>query len=246
METIGHPSWSVERIGCDHALVRRVGNVFMAFGLGPARGAAKEPSRLESIIDDRVAALRFCQQVHGRRLHRIETVAEPVVEVGPGDGLVTTAPGVGLLVWTADCVPVLLAAGGAVAAIHSGWRGCAADVVGAALEQLEMRHHAQPDRVRAALGPSVCGSCYEVGSEVPEALQRFNLDDARWLAGNRVDLRGFLTARLEALGVPAENIESVGPCTAESPELASYRRDRAAAGRQWSMVYLHHRKAKSP
>jgi len=210
----------------------------MSFAIGPATGAAKEPSRLTAILDNRVRRLRYCDQIHGRVIHEVPTGTEEVKEVGSGDGLVTTVPGIGLLVWTADCVPVLLAGDGVVAAVHSGWRGCAADIVGAAVARLAGLE-IPPERIRVAFGPAVCGACYEIGPEVPEALSRFDLDESRWLSGNHVDLRGFLAARLEALGVEAENIETVGSCTVESPDLASYRRDGDHAGRQWAMVYLN-------
>ncbi len=210
----------------------------MTFALGPATGAAKEPERLTAILDNRVLRLRHCEQIHGRTIHEVSAGGEKVVEIGPGDGLVTTSPGVGLLVWTADCVPVLLSGNGMVVAIHSGWRGCAADIAGAAVDRLA-DHGTAPERIGAALGPAICGACYEIGPEVTEALRRFDLDESRWLAGSHIDLRGYLEARLEALGVPAENIEIVGGCTYESPELASYRRDGNNAGRQWAMVYLN-------
>ncbi len=225
-------------MGRDRVLERRDGDVVLTFALGPATGASKELSRLEAILDDRVRRLRSCDQIHGRTVHEVPAGGDEVMELGPGDGLVTTVPGTGLLVWTADCVPVLLAGDGIVAAVHSGWRGCAADIVGAAVARLA-RHDTPPERIRAALGPAVCGACYEVGPEVPDALRRFDLDESRWLVGAHVDLRGFLAARLEALGVPADNIETVGPCTVEAPDLASYRRDGAAAGRQWAMIVLN-------
>jgi len=244
--TESHPTntWRQRIVGRDRVLVRSDGEATMTFALGPPTGSAKEPERLAAILDNRVRRLRHCEQVHGRKIHQITAGTEAVSEIGPGDGLVTMTPGVGLLVWTADCVPVLLAGDGIVAAVHSGWRGCAADIVGGAVTRLA-RHDIPPERIRVALGPAVCGACYEIGPEVPEALRRFDLDDSRWLSGNHVDLRGFLTARLEALGVAAENIETVGGCTVESPDLASYRRDGAAAGRQWAMVYLNHRQSLS-
>ncbi len=239
MDTPSGTTWTDRAIGRDRALVRTLESATMAFGLGPAQGSAKEPARLSAVIEGRITSLRFCRQVHGRVIHRIAAGAEEVLEVGPGDGLVTTSPGVGLLVWTADCVPVLLSADGVVAAVHSGWRGCAVDVVGAAIHRMTQDVGITPESIHVALGPAVCGGCYEVGPEVPEALGRFGLDEFGWLDKNHVDLRGFLSARLEALGVPTGNIERVGGCTVESPELASYRRDGAAAGRQWAMVYLN-------
>jgi YfiH family protein len=233
--------WREIAIGDDRALVRSKDGVTMIFGLGPPRGRAKEPDRLAAICDLLpVMGLRFCRQVHGRIIHDIPDGTVDVAEIGPGDGLTTAGTGTGLLVWTADCVPVLVAGETGVAAVHAGWRGCAADVAGAVVEVLCRRNHVTPDFLHAALGPSVCGACYEVGPEVVDALGRFGVDESRWLDGANIDLRGFLTARLEALGLSTDRIESVGGCTIESPELASHRRDGAAAGRQWSMIYRHH------
>jgi len=242
METPTDLSWKECVVGHDCALVRILDSATMAFGLGPARGSTADPTRLMAMTDGargKLRAVHYCRQVHGCTVHRVEEASDPISEIGAGDALVTGLKSVGVLVWTADCVPVLLAGDGVVAAVHSGWRGCAADVVGAALKQIRTRHGLTPNRLRIALGPSVCGNCYQVGPEVPQALRTFGLDETLWQRGNRVDLRGFLSARLEALGVPAEHIETVGGCTVESSELASYRRDGAEAGRQWSMVFLN-------
>jgi len=228
-------------VGRDATLVRRAGGATMIFALGPPLGDAPREERLEAVLralPDNLDAIAHCNQVHGDAVHRLHRSPEPVTLVGDGDAMVTTKPGLGVLAWTADCVPVLLAGPGVVAAVHSGWRGCAADVVRAAIEEMGRAADAPPTTLHAALGPAVCGACYEVGREVPEALRSFNLNENRWLDGDRVDLRAFLSARIEALGVPAEQIEAVGGCTVESPVLASYRRDGDDAGRQWSLIFL--------
>jgi len=234
-------TWRDLSVGGDRALVRRLGSATMSFAAGPAIGEPDRTHRLSMIgkaQPDELRSITHCRQVHGSTVHRIGGESGAIEMVGDGDGLVTDQPGRGLLIWTADCVPVLLATHGVVAAVHSGWRGSAADVVKVAVSVLVKGYGATPGDLHVALGPSVCGRCYRVGSEVPEALAPFGLDEHRWLSGDHVDLRGFLAARLEALGVAAENIETVGGCTVESPDLASFRRDGAAAGRQWSMVFL--------
>jgi hypothetical protein len=68
-------------------------------------------------------------------------------------------------------------------------------------------------------------------------LHVLRLEEERWLVQDHVDLRAFLSARLEDLGLDPAALELAGPCTASTPELASYRRDGADAGRQWSMIY---------
>ena len=234
--------WKARTIGRDSVLVRTDGRATMAFGLGPAMGETDRIGRLTTAacaLPGSPKRIAFCRQVHGAAVHRVETLSETVTEIGDGDALITTAEDVGVLVWTADCGPILISGDGIVAAVHSGWRGSAADAVRAAVEAMERKAGVAPAELHVALGPAVCGPCYEVGHEVPDALRRFDLDEARWLDGDHVDLRGFLAIRLEALGVPAEQIETVGGCTVESPDLASYRRDGDAAGRQWSLVVLN-------
>lgn len=216
----------------------------MIFALGPAVAGPPPEARagaLRSSLAPALGALRWGRQVHGGKIVSVEGPARhgeaESACVGPCDGLVASARGLGLMVWTADCVPVLMAGDGAVAAVHAGWRGCAADIVGVALRRLEAEHGVAARRLDVALGPAISGPAYAVGPEVVAALGRLGPDPSGWHDGGRVDLRAFLAARLAALGVAPDRIERVGPCTASTPELASFRRDGAAAGRQWSLVY---------
>jgi len=112
-------------------------------------------------------------QVHGREVIAVRErpARGETVLAGSGDALVTRLSGVALVVQTADCVPVLLAAPDAAAAIHAGWRGAAADVVGGAAEALLART-ADPASVRAWLGPAIGSCCYEVGGEVASQFAR--------------------------------------------------------------------------
>jgi YfiH family protein len=242
MRSAATGAWRERSIDGDRALVRDLGPATAAFARGPTTGEPDRSRRLARLIDALPAPLRsisHCRQTHSAVVHSVRRTTNRVVLVGDGDGLVTDQQGHGLLVWTADCVPVLLVGNRTVAAVHSGWRGAGADVVGAAMTLMEKDFNADPSDVHAVLGPAVCGRCYEVGPDVPAALSAFGLDEGRWRDGDHVDLRGFLTARLEALGVFPDRIETVGGCTVESSDLASFRRDGEAAGRQWSMVFLN-------
>lgn len=233
--------WRATEIGVERVLTRTIGGATQVFGLGPSHASVEPRLRLERVLaafGDRMHHAATCRQVHGSTVHRVDDLAGRVIEVGRGDALVTTKPGVGLAIWTADCVPVLLTSDGVVAAVHAGWRGCAADVIGAAIREIELAHGRTARDLSVAFGPSVCGACYQVGDEVCQALRALVADQARWRRGDRVDLRAFLRSRCESLGVSADRIETVGGCTVESHQLASYRRDGAAAGRQWSLVVL--------
>ena len=112
-----------------------------------------------------------------------------------------------------------------------------ADVTGAVVRRCAVEYGVPPHDLEAYLGPAISGSRYEVGWEVIDSLRALEIDERRWRRERRVDLRDFLSARLEDLGLDPAAIRTVDSCTASTPELASHRRDGAIAGRQWSMIY---------
>ena len=238
------PPWPQLDLSNEHAFECSTDQVRMLFGLGPPRANNSPEARVRCLLEalaEEVRAIRWGDQIHGRLVASLAPEdGNPfagVACVGRCDALITDTPGVGLLVWSADCVPILLSGGGVVAAVHSGWRGTAADVVGAVVDRFRNEFGVPAQCLEAALGPSISGPHYEVSRQVIDALSVYAIDRHVWQDENRVDLRGLIRGRLLQLGVPAQNIARVGPCTAGSPDLASYRRDGADAGRQWSMIY---------
>ena len=89
------------------------------------------------------------------------------------DGMITREAGVALMVFTADCVPILLhePVRGAIGAIHAGWRGTAKDIAGAAVRKMVEEFGCSPAQMKAAIGPAISKCCYETDSEVPDALR---------------------------------------------------------------------------
>jgi YfiH family protein len=185
--------------------------------------------------------VHYMRQVHG---HRVAHVGAAHPDPGLGvdgtdgcDGTVTSEPGLALAVLVADCVPVLMADDvvGVVAAVHAGRPGVHAGVVERALERM-VALGARPDRTVAWLGSAVCGACYEV----PEAMREevAAVVPQAWATSRTgtpaLDLRAGLAAQLAANGVRAE---VVGPCTRESPDHFSYRRD-GTTGRFAGVVWV--------
>jgi YfiH family protein len=158
--------------------------------------------------------------------------------VGICDGLLTAERGVALTVRTADCLPVGLAGADVVALLHAGWRGLAADIVGAAVRRLWAEYGAAAKELEAVVGVGIGPCHYEVGPEVVDALARREVVGAPWRRERAVDLAAWARGRLEALGVPANAITVVPGCTACTPDYHSFRRDGLSAGRQWSAAVL--------
>ena len=244
MSTRPEQQWRKVEIADDRALAAAENDVHMFFGIGPPSPVDAPENRMSRILASLgpdLTTIRWGEQIHGRLVASIACEPgcrlEHALCVGRCDALITAEVGVGLVVWTADCVPILMAGDGVVAAIHSGWRGAAEDVAGAALHRFEIEYGVPPEQIRATFGPAISGPNYEVGMEVVEALATLGVDDRAWRNGRHVNLKGFLRARLLQLGVQPTAIGDIGLCTASSPDLASHRRDGEAAGRQFSLIF---------
>jgi YfiH family protein len=183
------------------------------------------------------------RQVHGATcLAADERTSSPA---GDADALVTSRPGVAVAIATADCVPILLAApdAGAVGAAHAGWRGTVASIAAVGVRAL-LERGARAADLRAALGPSIDGCCFEIERDIAERFANELGSDIwnAWRDGERpgkgyLDLRRVNALVLEEAGVPRASIARVGPCTfCGGGPFASYRREGAAAGRQLSWI----------
>jgi polyphenol oxidase len=156
----------------------------------------------------------------------------------PVDAQYTDVPGVALAVLVADCLPVLLADPEArvVGAAHSGREGTAAGVVPALVSAMT-EAGASPARMRARIGPAICGGCYEVPAALRDRVSA--KVPAAWCATRDgtpgLDLAAAVRAQLAELGV--REVATDGRCTKESAELFSYRRD-GQTGRFAGLVWL--------
>jgi polyphenol oxidase len=171
----------------------------------------------------------WARQVHGAGVVEVDAPGRG----GDADALVSVAADVSLVVLVADCAPVALVAGDAVAAVHCGWRGLLAGVVEAAVEAVRRRGR---ESVRAVVGPCISAAHYEFGAkELERVTQRLGpAVRARTDTGApALDLRAGVGAALAAAGV-AERTD-VEVCTYESPDHFSHRRD-GVTGRQGLIV----------
>jgi hypothetical protein len=144
------------------------------------------------------------------------------------DGHATAATGAGAMVLAADCLPVVLGAEGAVAAVHAGWRGLAAGVLEQGVRAL--RDVGGSGELVAVVGPCAGGCCYEVGEEV-----HASFGDAH-RRGRLIDLRAIAHDRLLAAGVA--EVHDVAACTVCDERFFSYRREGPQAGRQAGVAWL--------
>ena len=221
--------------GVRHAFFTRRGGVStgiydslnVGFGSGDEEAKVRENrTRAAGWFGAGFEDLATVYQVHSATTH--PTTAKYATPP-QGDAMVTGAKGLVLGVLSADCAPVLIAdaEAGVVAAVHAGWRGALAGVVGSAVEAM-VAQGADPARMVAAVGPCIDLPSYEVGVEFLDAFTAVNPVFEKFFRPGaaadkrQFDLPAFVMDRLSMAGV--EEVEWVGADTCADTDFFSNRR----------------------
>ena len=175
---------SAENISVSHCFTTRLGGVSQAhlssLNLGMHRD--DDPGNVEQNYKILADALEFdlqklvlTRQIHSdivRRVTKADAAGIDHHNYPECDALITCDPGTALMVFTADCTPILLhdPVTGAVGAVHAGWRGTAADIAGKTVRAMVQSFGCDPKDIRAAIGPNIGQCCFATDVEVPHAL----------------------------------------------------------------------------
>ena len=187
----------------------------------------------EDVADELSERLVASQQVHGAIVSRAGELAagkgalSALTSVCGADALWTDRPGLPLIVFCADCVPIVIAdeRRHVFCVVHAGWRGTASGIAGRAVRTLCSDGRAE-DLV-AWVAPAIGGCCYEVGDEVAAQIAGASSPSVRSSSGGlqRVDLKLANAIQLAQAGIPRGRIEVAEECTCCLPEMFfSYRR----------------------
>lgn len=207
-----------DHVGDDPAAVRRNRDRL-------AEGIGRTPDQLV-----------WMDQIHGRT---VEIVDGPRTEAVSGtDALVTSVPGLALVVLTADCVPVLLSddEAGVIAAVHAGRIGARIGIVPRVLDAM-VSVGARLDRIGALLGPAASGRRYEVPATMRTDVEAHLPGSATTTVHGTpaLDLRAGIRRQLTEAGVAGVAVDP--RCTIEDETLFSHRRG-APTGRIASVIWM--------
>ena len=158
------------------------------------------------------------------------------------DGLVTKDPGVALMIFTADCTPILFhdPVTGAAGACHAGWKGTAQDIGGKTVAAMVRAFGCDARNIRAAIGPNIGGCCFETDGDVPQAMIEAFGNAAREFirpVGEKyyVNLKEINALSLRRAGV--EHVEISPACTmCEHDRFWSHRYTRGRRGSQGAII----------
>jgi polyphenol oxidase len=220
--------------------------------------------RFQGALDATDLPLISLHQIHSDVVRTFDSAPSKQLK---GDASATNKPGFLLGVRTADCAPVLVVdpKKRVVAAIHAGWRGTLARILTKTVGQMQMEFGSRPQDLLAAIGPTIGGCCYEVGTEVASVFaakfsnaadffDEFRTGDEpnplQWLnmmppghqpPPNKVllDLKKANRAQLLEAGLRDENIFVTELCTSCNVDrLFSYRKEAGRSGRLMSVIAI--------
>ncbi|WP_421759225.1 peptidoglycan editing factor PgeF [Devosia sp.] len=226
------------------------GPVFSSLNVSESSGdqlnhVAENRTQAAGILGFSPDALVTMKQVHS------VTVLEVTRQPAPGerpeaDAFVTNVRGLALGILTADCTPILFAdhEAGVIGAAHAGWKGATGGIAEATVAAM-VDLGARPERIIAAIGPTISAANYEVGPEFTADLLRAHPDAANRVtrpdgAREHFDLPGFVFDHLMNAGVGI--VDDLGLCTyAEPKKYFSHRfatHHGTTTGRQISIIGL--------
>ena len=246
--------------GAAHGFSTRLGGVsagmWASLNLGVNRGddpdhVRENYRRFLAAIGAEGDVMAMTHQVHGGVVRTVTTADlrdDPYQRVDyEADGLMTALPGVTLLIYSADCIPILFydPVRRVAAAVHAGWRGTAAGIVSNAVARMQAVYDCKPEDILAAIGPGVCPQCFETHEDVPNAMTSALgtevLDYIKIKPNGKfaVDLKGINARRLELAGLDPDHIAVSGECTSCLPERYwSHRRLGANRGSMAAAIQL--------
>jgi len=221
--------WRADDKGLTRAFTSRSGGVsegpYAALNLGGHVGdtpvaVGENRVRLADAVGVPVDRVVYMDQCHGSEV----AVVDERPSVAPAvDALVTRSADLALVALVADCTPVLLweADGPVIAAVHAGRPGMMKGIVTQAISAMR---DLGAGELSAAVGPSVCGRCYEVPLDLREeaAAVRPEARTVTWVGTPAIDVAGGVVAELAGLGV---TVEWIAGCAREDTSLFSHRRD---------------------
>lgn len=188
-----------------------------------------------------------CQQVHGTNIAKVGKIdrgrgAKVYADAIPDtDALITNEPNVPLLLFFADCTPILIAdpVKRAIGVAHGGWKGTVGGIAMKTVEAMRIAYGCNPANMLAVVGPAIGPCCYEVGKEVvdkfkdafPEMVDEIFSDGS---ADGKAKLNLWRCNELQLIksGLEAKNVQSANVCTScNNQQFFSYRADKGKTGR---------------
>ncbi len=168
-----------------------------------------------------------CKQIHSDIVKIVDDSMRGT-EISDCDALITNCKNLPLLIRTADCVPVVLydPCRHVIADIHAGRVGTQKQIVRKTVEMMQSEFGTSPSDIIAAIGPRICGKCYEVDEACAAEFGEKYIVGYSVNQKPLIDIAKACIDQLQLTGVDSNKITLSDICTAESSDWPSWRRDK--------------------
>ena len=182
-------------------------------------------------------------QVHGADVRIVESGDDFTENGKEADGLITNLRNTPLLIFTADCVPVVFydKKQGVVALAHAGWRGTYRDIAGEMIDIMTGKYGCEVVDIKTIIGPSVSVDNYEVSYDLIEKFAVLEVPNYyKEIEGKYyLDLWKLNKELLKKCGILEDNIKIIDFCTVrDNDKFFSYRLDNATLKRIGTIIQL--------
>jgi uncharacterized protein, YfiH family len=190
-------------------------------------------NKIKELFD--LDSIHYLKQIHSAIIHD----SKKNLVMSEGDAIITDCKNLGVGVFTADCVPVIIldSEKDIATAVHSGWKGTFEEITAKTIDKMINEYKASINNIKVFIGPHIKQCCYEVGQDL---IQKFNnkFNDS-FEIGNNISLEKVIIKQCIDRGVEISNIETLDYCTycSDTIKFHSYRKNKDKSGRMFSMVF---------
>jgi len=229
-------------------LIYNLGKITLAFSTAEKdrsfnRNTSYGIDNLNSIKNEfRLQDVIYLNQIHSDKAY-IDDESYTNIKEEEGDSLITDELNVAIGVFTADCVPIIIAdeKSNVIAAIHSGWKGTYNSIVLKTLSKIEEGFNINKNETKVFIGPHIRKCCYEVSEELKEKfLLKTKIDEYKLFDGRKLSMQECILNDIRNFGINEDNIYSLNLCThcERDTKLYSYRKSEGTYGRLFSFTFI--------
>lgn len=186
-----------------------------------------------------------CNQIHSDIVRIIDE--NNIAKIEDGDAMITNLAKIPLIIYTADCVPIVLIDKNKkiIANVHAGWRGTYSQIVVKTIKSMLKKFKSNPEDIHCIIGPAIGPCCYEVSKELVDKFNTIvtNKNCKFYIIKEDkfyIDLPKINSYLLEKSGIKKENINNLKICTScQNDRFFSYRKDNKTDKRIGTIVQIN-------
>ncbi|MFU7516192.1 peptidoglycan editing factor PgeF [Clostridium sp. HCS.1] len=198
---------------------------------------------LNSIVKDfNLDNIQYLNQIHSDNVFVYNKINGDI-RSKEGDALITKEENTAIGVFTADCVPIIIAdvKNNIIASIHSGWKGTFNSIVLKTLNKMQKDFNIDINETKVFIGPHIRQCCYEVSYELKESfIEKTKIEESKLFKDRNLSMEECILKDIREFGIKESNIYSLKLCThcEEDIKLYSYRKSIGTYGRLFSFAFI--------